>query len=56
MLVPVVFWNYGGMSQVSLTGTVNSRCLSAMELSIPSLFDDLCFLGSDAQNFEDDAE
>jgi hypothetical protein len=46
---------------VSLTGTVylklvNSRRLGAVELSIPSSFDDLRFLRSDAQSFEDDAE
>jgi hypothetical protein len=61
MLVPAVFWNHGGMSPVSLTGTVylklvNSRRLGAVELSIPSSFDDLRFLRSDAQSFEDDAE
>jgi hypothetical protein len=40
MLVPAAFWNYGGMSQVSLTGTVylklvNSRRLVA-DVSPPS--------------------
>ena len=61
MLVPAAFWNYGGMSQVSLTGTVylklvNSRRLGAVELSIPSSFDDLRLLRSEAQSFDDNAE
>jgi hypothetical protein len=62
MLVPAAFWNYGGMSQVSLTGTVylklvNSRRLGAVALSVPSSsFDANRILRSEAQSFEDDAE
>jgi hypothetical protein len=61
MLVPAAFWNYGGMSQVSLTGTVylklvNSRRLGAVALSFPSSFDANRILRSEAQSFEDDAE
>ena len=56
MLVPAAFWNYGGMSQVSLTGTVylklvNSRRLSTNVINVsPSSFDSVRILRSETMS------